>query len=138
MSRQRRVNTAPEVAIRRLLHASGLRYRVAHPVPGKPRRSIDIAFTRRRVAVFVDGCFWHACPVHATAPQANAEWWAEKLARNVERDQDTDEHLRTAGWTVTRHWEHERAEDVAATVVRLLGKSSMTPARPPGSARGTD
>ena len=125
MSRQRRRDTAPEVALRRLLHRRGLRFRVDWPLPGMPRRRADIAFTRRRIAVFVDGCFWHACPEHRTAPATNAEWWATKLDKNVRRDRDTDEHLTSLGWTVLRYWEHEdpasAADSVEAAVRNAAG-----------------
>jgi DNA mismatch endonuclease (patch repair protein) len=120
MSRQRRVGTTPELALRRLLHARGHRYRVAWPVPKAPRRSIDVAFVGRRLAVFVDGCFWHACPVHASNPRANAEWWAAKLRKNVQRDQETNELLYEAGWTVVRIWEHEHPEEALLRVELAL------------------
>lgn len=120
MAKQARKDTAPEIALRRLLHAAGLRFRVGLPVPGMPRRSIDIAFPRAKVAVFVDGCFWHSCPEHATKPAANDAWWARKLAGNVERDAATTAHLETAGWTVIRVWEHEAPAEVAARVRALL------------------
>jgi DNA mismatch endonuclease (patch repair protein) len=113
MSRQRRRDTAPELSIRRLLHAKGLRYRVAWPIPGLPRRTIDIAFTRARVAVFIDGCFWHSCPQHSTSPVSNGSWWSEKLAANRTRDASTNSHLMTHGWRVLRFWEHE--DPVSAT-----------------------
>jgi len=106
MSRQRRRDTEPELLLRRELHRRGLRFRVDAPIPGLPRRRADVVFTRARIAVFVDGCFWHGCPEHATHPATNAQWWAAKLTRNVERDRETDEHLRAAGWTVLRYWEH--------------------------------
>ncbi|WLQ48512.1 very short patch repair endonuclease [Streptomyces poriferorum] len=118
MSRQKSRDTEPEVAVRKLLHAAGLRYRVNYPVPDMPRRTIDIAFSRARIAVFMDGCFWHGCPVHATRPRANAEWWREKLAKNMARDHETTERLKEAGWTVLRFWEHEAPEDVAQQVVK--------------------
>ncbi|GGO52181.1 hypothetical protein GCM10012286_56600 [Streptomyces lasiicapitis] len=118
MSRQGSRDTAPEIAVRRLLHAAGLRYRVNVPVPGMPRRTIDIAFAKARIAVFMDGCFWHGCPDHATSPKANAEWWRAKLDKNMARDRETSRHLEAAGWTVLRFWEHERPEDVAAAVDR--------------------
>ncbi|MFH8891308.1 very short patch repair endonuclease [Streptomyces sp. NPDC017949] len=117
MSRQAVRNTAPEVAVRKLLHAAGLRYRLQVKVPGMPRRTIDIAFPGPKVAVFLDGCFWHGCPQHATRPKANAEWWREKLERNMARDRETNEQLTSAGWTVLRFWEHERPEAVAARVI---------------------
>lgn len=112
------------MALRRELHARGLRYRVNFPLPGMPRRRADIAFTRAKVAVFVDGCFWHGCPEHGTAPKNNATWWATKLARNAERDRETDRHLRDAGWAVVRVWEHENACDgadlISATIAAHL------------------
>lgn len=122
MSGQARRDTEPEVALRRLLHARGMRYRVHYPVPTRPRRTIDVAFTRAKVAVFVDGCFWHGCPEHGTWPRSNAQWWATKIGRNRERDADTDAVLAAAGWTVVRLWEHESPEaalaEVAAEVAR--------------------
>lgn len=120
MQRQFRKDTFPEMALRRRLHAAGLRYRTGLPVPGLPRRSIDIAFTRAKVAVFVDGCFWHACPQHATTPISNADWWAAKLARNQERDAATSEHLVADGWAVVRVWEHEDAGDVVSWLEPLV------------------
>ncbi|MET8025079.1 very short patch repair endonuclease [Streptomyces avermitilis] len=120
MSRQGSRDTAPEVAVRRLLHASGLRYRVNVPVPGAPRRTIDIVFGKAKIAIFMDGCFWHGCPQHATQPKANAEWWRTKLDKNMARDRETTDHLRSAGWTVLRFWEHESAEDVARQIVATL------------------
>ncbi|MET8488589.1 very short patch repair endonuclease [Streptomyces tendae] len=120
MSRQGSRDTAPEIAVRRLLHASGLRYRVNVPVPGMPRRTIDIVFPRAKVAIFLDGCFWHGCPQHATQPKSNAEWWRNKLDKNMARDLGTTRHLQDQGWTVLRFWEHERPEDVANQVSEWL------------------
>jgi DNA mismatch endonuclease (patch repair protein) len=116
MSRQASKDTGVELAVRRLLHAAGLRYRVEYPVPGMPRRRLDVAFPRAKVAVLIDGCFWHGCPQHATQPKANAEWWRSKLDRNMARDRETTEHLTATGWTVLRFWEHMPAEEIAATV----------------------
>lgn len=116
MSRLRRRDNGPELAVRSLLHARGLRYRVAWPIPGQRRRTIDIAFTRRRLAVFIDGCFWHGCPVHGTSPKANSEWWRRKIDTNKARDADATRQLEELGWTVMRFWEHERAEAVAVTI----------------------
>ncbi len=113
-----------------------MRFRVDWPLPGLPRRRADIAFTRRHVAVFVDGCFWHACPVHRTAPASNAVWWAAKLEKNVLRDRDTDEHLGRLGWTVLRFWEHEdpvSAADRVEAAVRT-SETERTPNRLPASA----
>ena len=120
MSRQRRRDTAPEIALRRELHRRGLRFFVDRaPIAGMRRRA-DLVFPRRHVAVYVDGCFWHRCPLHATAPKNNAEWWDTKLAANVRRDRDTDARLTEAGWTVVRVWEHEDATTAADRVQRSL------------------
>ena len=114
-------DTTPELAVRRLLHAAGLRYRVNYrPLPGL-RRTADIVFTRKRIAVFVDGCFWHSCPIHATSPKTNSTFWRAKLEANVARDADTTARLRAAGWTVLRYWEHQDSSDVADSIsVRVL------------------
>ena len=102
----------------------GYRYRVdMAPLPGL-RRKADLVFTRRRVAVFVDGCFWHRCPEHATLPAANRDWWEAKLARNVERDTETNRLLTEAGWTVLRVWECE-PPDIAAQRVRQAAENAL-------------
>ena len=106
--------------LRRLLHHAGYRYRVNYKVPGIERRTIDIAFTRLRVAVFVDGCFWHACPEHATWPKTNAEWWRRKLEANCDRDRETDRRLQDLGWAVNRVWEHEEAVRAFARVADAI------------------
>ncbi len=124
MSLQRRAATAPELAVRSMLHARGWRFRVWFPVPGKPRRSIDVAFTRRKVAVFVDGCFWHGCPEHMTWPANNADWWKRKIERNVERDRDTDVHLAGQGWSVVRIWEHEASDVAIARIEAAIASRS--------------
>ena len=116
MSQQASRDTAQELAVRRLLYGRGLRYRVNVPVPGMARRTADIAFKGPRVAVFLDGCFWHGCPEHATSPKANADWWRTKLDRNIARDRETTEHLIAQGWTVLRFWEHEDVELIAARI----------------------
>ena len=106
LARQARAATKPELALRRELHRRGLRYRVNHPtLPGRP----DIAFTRVKIAVFVDGCFWHSCPAHGTVPRNNRDWWQAKLDRNVARDRAKDSALDDLGWTVLHVWEHEAA-----------------------------
>ena len=120
MSRQRQRDTKPELDLRRLLHAAGYRYRVDFKVDGLRRGKVDIAFTRAKVAVFVDGCFWHACPEHATWPRANSDWWREKLHANVRRDRETDRRLHELGWSVVRVWEHEAAAEAAERVVAAL------------------
>lgn len=107
MSEQRTRDTQPELALRRELHARGMRYRVGYPVPGNTRRSIDIAFVGARLAVFVDGCFWHGCPIHWTRPTTNADWWENKIEVNRARDADTDAILRSQGWEPLRIWEHD-------------------------------
>ncbi|WP_280468398.1 very short patch repair endonuclease [Nocardia cyriacigeorgica] len=120
MSRQRRAGTEPELALRRELHRRGLRYFVDRaPIPGQRRRA-DVVFPRLRVAVYVDGCFWHSCPQHATHPKNNAQWWAEKLAANVARDRATDADLAAAGWQVIRVWEHEDPVESADRISAAL------------------
>lgn len=142
MSRQRRRDTAPEVSIRQLLHARGYRYRVALPIPGFRRRTIDVAFTRARVAVFVDGCFWHSCPQHKTSPAANGNWWSQKLEKNRQRDAETTAHLEDMGWAVVRIWEHEHAADAVESIVDLLASrrdaSVKTGIGQPASQVGAD
>ena len=116
MQSQRTRDTAPELALRKALHALGLRYRVDRaPIPGSLRRA-DIVFARQRVAVYVDGCFWHGCPEHGTRSKSNTAWWEEKLARVRARDADTDRALAEAGWFVVRVWEHEDLRAVAGNV----------------------
>ena len=124
MLANKRRDTSVELAVRRLLHASGLRYRVdCSPLGG--RRRADIVFTRQRIAVFIDGCFWHSCPIHRTTPKKNSEYWQPKLEANVARDRDTDRQLRDAGWVAARFWEHERPADVASAISALV-KASKT------------
>lgn len=135
MSRQRRRDTAPEVALRRLLHARGRRFRVDAALPGVPRRRADILFSRYRVAVFVDGCFWHSCPVHATSPVNNADWWTVKLERNVQRDRDTDRRLAALGWRSVRVWEHEDVSDAADRVEAALSLPLVSSPKDDHSAR---
>jgi DNA mismatch endonuclease (patch repair protein) len=136
MQLQRRRDTGPELAVRRLVHAHGLRYRVNAllPIPGVRRRT-DLLFTARKVAVFVDGCYWHGCPLHATWPKANATWWADKLAANVARDRDTDRRLQQLGWTVVRIWEHEDPADAARRVVLALSNSEVAGSWPAKGSR---
>lgn len=120
MRSNRGKNTTLELRVRRALHARGLRYRLQQKVPGSSRRTIDIAFPRQRVAVFIDGCFWHGCPTHHTVAKTNSEFWAAKVARNRERDRETDGMLVDAGWTAARFWEHEPTESIVDEVVRLV------------------
>jgi DNA mismatch endonuclease (patch repair protein) len=117
MQGNRSRDTKPELAVRRLLHAAGLRYRVARrPLPAI-RRTADIVFGPTKVAVFIDGCYWHGCPEHGQRPKTNAEFWNAKIEGNKRRDHQTDELLVEAGWTVLRFWEHEPATDCAARVL---------------------
>lgn len=116
MSTLARKDTKPELLLRRELHARGLRFRVQSKVPGNRRRTIDIAFTRARLAVYVDGCFWHGCPEHHVQPRANSDWWAWKVERNQARDLDTERQLAEAGWHCVRIWEHEDPVDAADRV----------------------
>lgn len=136
MQRQRRADTKPEMRLRRLLHARGLRYLVDAPLPlPRSRRRADLLFRGAHVAVFVDGCYWHSCPEHRTQPRSNAEWWRGKLADNVRRDRDTDAALSVAGWRVVRIWEHELGRDAEATaalVERVVRGSRQ--ASSPGSS----
>jgi DNA mismatch endonuclease (patch repair protein) len=126
MERQSRRDTKPELALRRAVWRLGLRYRVdIAPIPG--RRRADLVFTRAKVAVYVDGCFWHSCPTHATVPKANREWWVEKLETNVRRDRDTDSRLAAAGWTVIRVWEHEPVEAAAERIALVVRGTSASP-----------
>jgi DNA mismatch endonuclease (patch repair protein) len=127
MSRQRTRDTGPELAVRQRLHALGYRYRVDHrPLPDLRARG-DLVFTRARVVVFVDGCFWHRCPQHATSPRHNGAWWQAKLDANVARDRATDRRLADAGWRVVRIWEHEAPEIAVAAVTALLGPPRSAP-----------
>lgn len=113
-------DTPAELAVRRILHGRGLRYRVdIRPEPSIRRRA-DVVFTRAKVAVFIDGCFWHRCPAHGRAPKTHAEWWSEKLEANAQRDRDTDERLRAAGWTVVRVWEHEPPMAAADRIIDAI------------------
>lgn len=123
MSRLPRRDTGPELAVRKLLHAAGYRYRVCYPVPGTPRRTIDIAFTKQKLALFIDGCFWHGCPEHGEVPRANADWWAAKIAKNTARDRQTDALLLKEGWSVIRFWEHVPPQDVHHQVAATLGSA---------------
>ncbi len=127
MRANRRTDTKPEMALRRALHGQGLRYRKDYRLDLEGARvRPDIAFTARKVAVFVDGCFWHACPEHGTKPASNTWYWGPKLARNVERDRNADAALTAAGWRVVRVWEHVPLADAVAAVV-----DALTPARVP-------
>lgn len=115
MKGNRRRDTQPELALRRLLHADGYRYRVDFAPWSNKRRRADIVFTRWRLAVFIDGCFWHGCPEHA-------DYWGPKLARNMERDAETTAIAQAEGWEVLRIWEHVPAEQAARLIENRLGE----------------
>jgi DNA mismatch endonuclease (patch repair protein) len=121
MQANRRTNTKPEVRLRSALHTLGYRFRKDFVVRlADTRVRPDIVFTRRKVAVFVDGCFWHVCPEHGRQPTTNEWYWAPKLRRNMERDRKADDLLSGAGWTVVRIWEHESLESAVGLVTRNL------------------
>ncbi|WP_228787810.1 very short patch repair endonuclease [Nocardia terpenica] len=121
MQANRRTDTKPEVALRRALHRLGYRYRKDLRLEiGSMKVRPDVVFTARKVAVFVDGCFWHVCPVHGRQPTTNEWYWAPKLRRNIERDRAADAALADAGWKVVRIWEHEPVETAVGAVVHVL------------------
>lgn len=127
MQNQRRRDTSCELEIRSNLHRRGLRYRVDVRPLACWRRRADIVFPRARVAVFVDGCFWHGCPEHPRPAKTNSSWWTSKLARNRERDAETNARLAAAGWEVVRVWEHEdpatAADRIASAVLKRRAAS---------------
>lgn len=136
-------DTSPEKLLRSALHAMGLRFRVcARPTAGL-NRTADIVFRPARIAVFVDGCFWHGCATHYTAPRANADYWQEKVRRNQERDHQTDEQLAATGWQVIRVWEHDDVADAARRIAAVVaerrgqgrGGGSPSAAEPGGPRR---
>lgn len=119
MRLQREFDTGIEVELRRRLWRRGLRYRVhAQVIPGT-RRKVDLVFPGAKVAVFVDGCFWHGCEEHYKAPATNATFWSEKIARNRKRDRDVEVALGKLGWTVLRYWEHEVEDDLSSVIDRI-------------------
>jgi len=123
MLANRRRDTGPELAVRRLIHAQGLRYRVDFAPLARLRTRADLVFTRQKIAVFIDGCFWHMCSEHFIFPKTNRSYWEPKLARNAARDRRTNQALAEAGWLVLRYWEHENPGVVAADIVRSLQSS---------------
>ena len=129
MRRQKTSGTQCELQVRRALHARGSRFRVDfRPLPAATTR-VDIGWRGVKLAVFIDGCFWHRCPEHFVMPKTNAAWWHNKLQKNTERDRRIDGQLRQAGWTVLRFWEHEPPNEVAATILEArqsLGARGMS------------
>lgn len=120
MAKVRQSGTDAEMALRREMYRYGLRYRVNFEVLKSPRRVADIVFLSRRVAILVDGCFWHGCPEHATWPKRNQDLWRQKIEANRRRDSDTTVRLRNSGWTVLRFWEHESPIAAARTVSHVV------------------
>jgi len=115
-------DTAPEKTLRSELHKRGLRYQIdVRPVQELNRRA-DIVFRSVKVAIFVDGCFWHGCPKHGTQAKANAEFWKNKIKQNQIRDEDTNERLKKAGWKVVRVWEHENPEQASKKIYNIIVK----------------
>lgn len=128
MQANRSRDTRPELEVRRALHRLGLRYRVAIAPEPSLRRRADIVFTRARVVVFIDGCFWHGCPDHGRSTfNHNVEYWPAKIASNVERDADTTSRLQEAGWRVLRFWEHEDTADVVERIRRAVHANLNAP-----------
>jgi DNA mismatch endonuclease, patch repair protein len=124
MQATRQGDTPAEVALRSALHRLGLRFRLHRNIEGVSRVRPDIVFVSARVAVYVDGCFWHSCPEHGSAPKANREWWADKLSGNVERDRRHEAALREAGWEVIRIWEHEDSLHAARRVFEAVAEGT--------------
>ena len=117
-------DTHPELLVRRALHARGMRFRVDLRPDSTLRTRADIVFTRRRIAVYIDGCFWHGCPLHGTTPKSNVDYWTPKLARNIERDAESTLALEALGWTVLRFWAHEPVDAVVARIVAHVAPSA--------------
>jgi DNA mismatch endonuclease (patch repair protein) len=124
MRANRRRDTSPEIALRSELHRRGRRFRVDFRVPGSgARRRVDVAFPRLKIAVFVDGCYWHSCPTHGTLPKTNREFWTTKFSRNRQRDRQTDQELERLGWRAVRVWEHESVLEACNRIEAVLAQS---------------
>lgn len=126
----RQKGTRAEIDLRRALHAKVLRYRLHVPLLKKPRRIADIVFSRAMVVVFVDGCFWHGCPEHASWPKSNVDFWREKIETNRSRDADTDQRLHALGRETVRIWEHEDASQAASRIAELVDARRVNRAHP--------
>lgn len=131
MSRVKDRDTGPEVTLRKGLWSAGMRYRLRYKLPGKP----DLVFISRRVVVFVDGCFWHCCPIHATHPKTNERFWHDKLESNRRRDQQVNEVLMEQGWRVLRFWEHEVNQNLDAVINRIADRLNTDNVSPRGGQR---
>jgi DNA mismatch endonuclease (patch repair protein) len=117
MSHIRAKNTGPEVKLRKLLFAHGTRgYRIHFDLPGKP----DIVFTKKKIAIFIDGCFWHKCPICFKEPETRNEFWMKKIQSNIDRDKKVNAQLKTEGWTILRLWEHEIRKDPENAVKKII------------------
>jgi DNA mismatch endonuclease (patch repair protein) len=117
MSQIRGKNTAPEIKLRKMLFAAGIRgYRIHYNLPGKP----DVVFIKKKIAIFVDGCFWHKCPVDFQEPATRKEFWIKKIQSNIDRDKKVNEQLKRDGWTVIRIWEHEIKKEPEKTVKKIV------------------
>ena len=116
MQGNRSRDTKPELAVRSAVHRRGIRFRVSVRPQSEFARTADLVLRKTRIVVFVDGCFWHGCPDHYSPPTTNSRYWADKIARNIERDIETTEYLQQTGWTVLRFWEHQDPEVVADRV----------------------
>lgn len=114
-----RADNSKELAVRSALHATKCRFRVHYPVPSRSRRSIDIALVGIKLAVFIDGCFWHSCPIHGSSPKANSKWWELKLDANRVRDRDTEKALINAQWHVLRFWEHVDNREIVHRILTV-------------------
>lgn len=129
-------HTRPELALRQALWSRGLRYRLHYSLPGTP----DLVFVGPKLAVFIDGCFWHGCPEHYRPPQANVAYWQLKLTRNQERDRRVDQQLASEGWKVLRVWEHEIRRDLSGVLYRIAAamasSGDVTSSPTPGAGQG--
>ena len=138
MKRQKGEGTKPELVVQSLLEAAGAVFEAQAKVLHGVRRRADFVFREEKIAIFVDGCFWHACPVHATWPKANAEWWKAKIEANQQRDRDTDARLEAAGWRVVRIWECEAVADDPCLLARFRALRLGATSSPPASSAPVD
>lgn len=137
MERQKRRDTKPEISLRSALHRRGLRFRVDRRIIPGSRKRADIVFGPERLAIFVDGCFWHGCPEHGTWPKANPAWWRNKIEANRARDVATNRELADAGWSVLRFWAHEEVDAAVAAILDVLDHARtrrLARQRPPATA----
>ena len=135
MAKVRQKGADAEIALRKELYRSGLRYRVDYEVLKKPRRVADVAFPGLKIAIFVDGCFWHGCPEHATWPKQNAEFWRQKIEKNRLRDADTNLRLLEVGWTVLRFWAHESPVEATQAVAKMVAMARAERCTSPGGSK---